>query len=65
VSVYQRPLKSLLEQLAHTGTSMNFLGRRWMLLLLLWGGQRLETSEIKVLDRMFPGPKWKAAKALD
>jgi hypothetical protein len=29
-------------------------GRTWMLLVLLLGGKRLETSGIAVLDRLFP-----------
>ena len=37
---------------------MEMPGWRWMLLVLLLGGQRLETSGVVVLESLFPRRKW-------
>jgi hypothetical protein len=52
--VQQDPGKALSERNQREYAVMEMPGWRWMLLVLLLGGQRLETSGIAVLDSLFP-----------
>jgi hypothetical protein len=50
----QVPGKALSERIQREYAVMETPGWRWILLVLLLGGQRLETSGIAILDSLFP-----------